>query len=66
MMQFVKSNLRSESPSDDISQVALEELQARNIMRAKEMIAEMGNKYLCHPNNQIKKKKAKRQYTKKA
>lgn len=35
----------------------LKELQARNQERAQQMIQKMGTKYLCHPDNQITKRK---------
>lgn len=31
----------------------LQELQQRNLQRAKEKIAEMGSRYLCHPANRV-------------
>jgi DNA-binding transcriptional MocR family regulator len=33
------------------------ELQERNLIRARERIKEMGEKYLCHPVNQMTKSK---------
>jgi DNA-binding transcriptional MocR family regulator len=33
------------------------ELQERNLIRARERIKEMGEKYLCHPANQMTKSK---------
>ena len=38
----------------------LKELQARNEARAKQMIEQMGTKYLCHPANFITKAKFKK------
>lgn len=35
----------------------LKELQERNLRRVQEAIQSMGEKYLCHPNNQITKRK---------
>jgi len=39
---------------------ALKELQARNEARVKQMIEQMGTKYLCHPANFITKAKFKK------
>lgn len=38
----------------------LKELQARNEALAKQMIEQMGTKYLCHPANHITKAKFKK------
>ena len=37
------------------------ELQERNAKRAQEAIKQLGEKYLCHPSNQITKKKFKKE-----
>ena len=41
--------------TDDI----IEALQSHNKARAEEMILAMGNKWLCHPDNYIKRKDGK-------
>ena len=38
----------------------LKELQERNIARARAKIAEMGSKWLCHPENAVTKSKFKK------
>lgn len=38
----------------------LQELQQRNEERAKALIESMGKSYLCHPENQVKRKGKKR------
>lgn len=39
----------------------LKELQERNRLRAQAAIAQMGTKYLCHPANQVTKRKFKQE-----
>ena len=39
---------------------SLQELQARNELRAKQIIEQMGSKYLCHPSNFVTKAKFKK------
>ncbi len=34
----------------------LHEIRQRNLERAKQAIAKLGSKYLCHPSNQVKRK----------
>lgn len=44
----------------NLSDEEYQALQERNAARAKEQIEKMGSKYLCHPDNQITKRKFKR------
>jgi len=39
-----------------MSDEQLQELQQRNMQRVKDAIEKLGNKYLCHPDNRVKRK----------
>jgi len=44
----------------DELELHLQELRARNEERARKMIEQLGEKWLCHPSNQVKKKNEKK------
>ena len=46
-------------PQQAMDDSALEQLRERNAQRVRACIAEMGRRYLAHPDNRVEKKAAK-------